>query len=601
MKHSYAGQWLLILILLASGVAWVRGGESAFRRVLRPPRVVAEKNRSASEFVAVLFPRIVPRRTEHAMSVRELGEVLGVLHREGYVTIGVKDVEDFYLRGRRLPPKAALLAFSHDDPRVAGMADAALKSYRMRGVYFISRVSAGGRREERRLLTSHHVRSLSSSGSWDVGWQSQERIPESPEMTGARVLLDHDGLQARPREMSRFTLRFHGSEQGYNDAKTPRHALRIIALGPNRQPRENASVIANSFPRRSEFSDDFSDGRLDADWIEGWGVVAASPKRLVLLPAPNQTGAGLFLRGTETWRDVILEFELKKYQTEFWAYVRHHDDGSFLRIGARGGWWYVEQKIDGNSLPTVLARASMPETLPARVRIVLKDDNAIVHVNGRMQFGHAIRLSPQVERGRLMLGVYNPRPKSALAVLGWVRARPVPERWLALPASFDERRLDELREEAVGSRAFAPRWLRIERDGTVSVAAAQEGLIRSLAGYYSCRLVPMADLPPLGTDPARGERLAAHLAEAAVRLDVSGLNLRLRPEDVASASAARMLTHLRARLRPARRRLWITVEDASRLSVDAASAADGILTPSLTRIPGFEVLEAVSPVLPHGA
>lgn len=594
MRKSYAAQWLLTLAVLAAGAGWLLGGDGVFRRAFRPPRTVPERERTASAFVAVLFPRIVPRRTPHAMSVGELRAVLGTLSREGFVSIGVRDVEDFYLRGRRLPPKAVLLAFSHDDPRVAGLADAALRRYRMRGVYFLSRASKGGRREERRLLTVHHLRRLARSGAWDLGWQQQAEIPALPEMAGARVLLDADGQAPRPAALERYPLRFVGSEQGYNDARVPRGALRILALRPTRPAADNARVVANSFPRRGEFSDDFARG-LDADWISGWGIISRAPGRLVLVPAPDQTGAGMFLRGTEDWRDVIVELELKKYQTEFWTYVRHGDDGSYLRVGARQGWWYVEQKTGAKTLPSVLARASMPERLPARVRIVLKDDTALIHVNGRMQFGHAIRLSPKVAAGRVLLGVYNEKPRSAMAVLGWVRARPVPERWLALPEALDEGGLDELREEAVVSRAFAPRWLSVEKDGRVRVAGSRHSLVRSLAGYYSCRLVPMAELPPLGEDPARTDRLAAGLASAADELDAAGLNLRLRGEDASSPQAERLLLRLRDRLKAGKRRLYVTVDDASRLSRPAAAAVDGVLTPSGGRGAGFEVLEAPEP------
>lgn len=600
MKRSYAAQWMLTFSMIAAGLGWVLGGDGLFRRAFRPPRGVPEKARDAESFVAVLFPRIVPNRTPFAMSIGELKGVLGQLSREGFVSIGARDVEDFYLKGRKLPPKAVLLAFSHDDPRVAGLADAALRRYRMRGVYFLSRTSQGGRREERRLLTRHHLRRLSRSGAWDLGWQQQGALESVPEMAGARALLDVDGRSPKPRDAARFTLRFEGSEQGFNDGRTPRRALRILALRPNLDPREAARVVTNSFPRRGEFSDDFSKP-LDADWIAAWGIVSASPKRLVLLPQPKQTGAGLFLRGTETWRDVIVEFELKKYQTEFWTYLRHKDDGSFLRVGSRGGWWYVEQKTDGKALPSVLARASMPETLPARVRIVLKDDTALVHVNGRMQFGHAIRISPKVDAGRVLISVYNEKPRSALAVLGWVRARPVPERWLALPAAFDEGRLEELREEAVGSRTFAPHWVLVGDDGRVRVTAGQESLVRSLAGYYSCRLVPMADLPLLGSDPARADRMAAGLAEAAETLDAAGLNVRLRREDTASPNGERVLVKLRERLRLGKRRLYVTVDDASHLPGKAAQAVDGVLTPSGARRSGFEVLEAADDMKPHGA
>lgn len=599
-RRSFLPQWLLTLTVLAAGGGWFLGGEGLFRRAFRPPRTVAESRRDASSFVAVLFPRIVPFRAAHAMSVGQLKAVLGSLSREGFVSIGTRDVEDFYLRGRKLPRNAVLLAFSHDDPRVAGLADAALRSRRMRGVYFLSRTSAGGRREERRLLTVHHLRRLARTGAWDLGWQQQAAVPRIPEMAASRTLLDAEGTAPKPRDPERFTLRFAGSEQGYNDGRTPRHALHILVLRPERPAAENARVVVNSFPRVAGLAEDFTRKSLDADWVVEWGVVSASPGRLVLLPAPRQTSAGLFLRGTETWRDSVLEFELKRYSSEFWTYLRYREDGAFLRVGARDGWWYVEQKTDAKALPRVLARASMPPTLPARVRIVLKDDTAIIHVNGRMQFGHAVRLSPKLESGRVLIGVYNEKPKSALAVLGWVRARPVPERWLALPESLDERGLDALREEAVGSRTFAPLWVNVRDDGAVRVRAPQEALVRALAGYYSCRLVPMADLPRLDGDPARAERLAAGLADAAATLDASGLNLRVRREDLGAPQTGLMLARLRERLKPARRRLWVTVDDVSALGAGAAGAVDGVLTPTSARAAGYEVLEAAD-INPHGA
>ncbi|UPT75145.1 MAG: hypothetical protein M0D55_05395 [Elusimicrobiota bacterium] len=99
-----------------------------------------------------------------------------------------------------------------------------------------------------------------------------------------------------------------------------------------------------------------------------------------------------------------------------------------------------------------------------------------------------------------MLGVYDSRSRSALAVISKFRASPAPEEAIAFQdgaprAGFDESRLDDLREAAVLARALSPRWLTVRRDGGIVVAREQEGLIRSLAGFYGCRLLPTAELP----------------------------------------------------------------------------------------------------------
>ena len=92
----------------------------------------------------------------------------------------------------------------------------------------------------------------------------------------------------------------------------------------------------------------------------------AGDRRLALLPTPRQSGAGVFLRGTEKWRNVVLDFDLKRFQKEFWAYARDKAEGSFVRFGARGDSWYVEQKAGPKIPPATLARAPILPSEPAR-------------------------------------------------------------------------------------------------------------------------------------------------------------------------------------------------------------------------------------------
>ena len=601
MKRRYSAAWLALLGCAFACAAWVSRGRAYVRRNAFAAPVIADASRTESQFVAVLLPRITERGERYAMSAADLKTILKGLQDDGCVPIGFSDVEALYARGRKLPPKAVLFAFADDGPRAAELADQALKRLRLRGTEFLLRTAGSDDGAQRRFLTGHAVDQMRRGGAWEFGLVSQETPPTVPEAGRIVALLDDDGHRPAPKRPDSYPLRFVASEMGLNDLGGDPRALRILALKPERAPGENLSVVRNSWPRTAEFVDEFQDGGLGADWVSGWGIVSKGRRRLVLLPTPRQSGAGVFLRGTEQWRDVTLEFELTRYQKEFWAYARYKDDGRFIRIGARGGSWFVEQKTGPKNLPSLLARAPMlDDALPARVRLILKDGAAIVQVNGRMQFGRPLRVNPAVDRGRIVFGVYDARTRGALAVLGSVRAAPLGDRWIAprrgAVRGFEEDRLEGLRAEAVSARAFSPRWVSVASDGAVAVAETQGVLVRSLAGFYGCRLVPMAEFPAFGpslfADPAESEKIQAGLIEAARGLEASGLNLRLRGPEARRPATIAFLSKLRAAFRARRWELWVTVEGPTAPAPELTAAVDGVLTPGAGNSPDLEILTA---------
>ena len=595
MRKSYFGAWLLILACSCAAAEWVMVGRAFVRRTVFGAPPIPAASRTESRFLAVLLPPIASSGGKSAMSSRELARFLEGLKAAGYVSVGLDEIREFYARGRRLPPKAVLVGFAEDDPSGVERADAALKEARWRGVLFITgTASAGGK--ERRLLTAHALGQMRLGGAWEFGAISGLEPASAPAAGGIQALLDDDGRRPAPSRPGLYPLRFKASELGYNDENDPPAALHMMAIHPDRTTDENLRVVANAWPRRTVFADDFGSGGFGADWIAGWGIVSAGQRRLALLPTPRQTGAGVFLRGTEKWRDAVVEFDLKKYQKEFWAYARYDENGSYVRVGARDGYWVMEQKVAAKSLPSMLARSPiLPGTLPAHVRFVLKGNSAIVHVNGRMQFGRALRVSPAVSQGRVFLAVYDARHRAAFAVLTSFRARPTDGEWIAWKAEggrdgFNDGRLESLRERAVYAGVISPRWISIRPEGGVSVAEAQGELIRSLAGFYSCRLVPMADMPSF--DPSAAGALSTGLTDAVLAMGAPGLNLRLRAESLDRPQTLRFLENLRAAFRSRRRELWITVDGDVAIAPAIVAAVDGVLRPVKNISGDFELLHA---------
>ncbi len=606
MKASYARAWLALALLAAAGAAWIGEGQAYFRRRGLESKPVAEAARREPRFLAILLPRITTRPRKYAMSAADLDEFLRGIKSAGFTSIGLDDVCEFYRRKRGLPPKSILIAFAEDDPRSLALADGVLADLHLRGAAFLKRTAEPGDGAERRFLTRHAVAQMRRGGTWTFGRVAEDAPVAGPEGGEYLAVLDADVRTGTAPRTGASALRFAASDMGLDDEESDPMALRALAIRTDLSPAENLRATAGSWPRTGALSDDFRDDGLGPDWFAGWGVVSRGRGRMALVPTPRQSGAGVFLRGTERWRDETVEFELKRYQKEFWAYARYDPDGGYVRVGARGGYWYAEEKTGAKGRTSQLARAPMLDGgLPARVRLVLKGDAAIVHVNGRMQFGHALRVAPAVARGSVAFGVYDPRSRSALGVLSSVRVAPLPEEWLAPSRGargFDESRLGELREEAVFARALAPRWISVASDGGVKIDATQGPLIRALAGFYGCRLVPTAELSAYGSSALADQRAAARalagLADAVRTLDAADLNLRLRGEDAARPETLEFLSRLRVALRAQHARLWVTVDASGLPDAVLRAAVDGVLRPSERKRASLELLEEASAAPP---
>lgn len=601
MKKNFTFGWLLILAGVVALCVWISHGAIFVRKQFFGVAPILAESRTESQFIALLLPPVALERRKYAMATPDLTEFLGALTASGYTSIGIEDVAELYASRRGLPPKAVLITYAQDDPQGIEAADGVMKRLRLRGLAFIRSLAVSGADDQRRYLTRHAVNQMSRGGTWDIGFNSRDSSESFAALGEFRALLDGGN---RPRRVGTGPqpLRFSSSEMSLNDAKDNPYALKVLAIRPERSVSENIGIVHNSWIRSAEFSENFSTTGLRSDWIAGWGVVSMGNHRLAILPTPRQSSAGVFLRGTEKWSDHTLEFELKRYQKEFWAYARYSGDDRFVRVGARNGYWYVEQKIGPKYLPSMLARSPIQEgDLPARVRLVLKGAKAIVHVNGRMQFGKVLSVHPSIDMGRVLLGVYDAKSRSALAVLTSVRAAPLGEAWLSFKRDasdgFDERRLETLREEAVHARALSPRWVAVDSGGGVSVAETQGMLIRSLAGFYGCRLVPMADFPQQGLsalgNPLSVERLVRDLSDAAHDLDVAGLNLRLRGDQAWNLETTTFLKKLHAAFSARHRELWVTVDSNRPSEAAMGLPVDGVLELSDKAMPDFEVLEAL--------
>lgn len=608
LEHRHRAMKMITLLALVGGMFWVFEGRALYRRLVIGYASVPENQRTGDGFIALMFPRVTKKAERLTIAKADLEQVLTGLRNLGYVSIGVRDVEDFYRRDRPLPPRAVLIALERDTPESVALADEALEKARMRGIVFLNKTRQPGERGNQRLaLPPHALEQMRKSGAWDIGWVSdQEPRRAAGEPVRPAVLDLGESKHAWTRNPFRYPVRFIMSRSGFNDGNKLMSALRIYRVRADRTPEESIHTIAASWPRKTAFTDEFKVAGLGLDWVSERGVVVSIGNRLVLVPTPKQKTASVFLSGTEGWRDCVAEFELSKYRRDAWLYARSADD-RWVRLGARNGYWYLQEKTGRDHKPRTIARAPMTIAtgLPARVRLVLKGPWALVHVNGRMQYGKAIRVHSGIDQGRIELDTYDEKPAAALAVVTRFYAAPLNERWLSLNrealasagAQATQDLLEGVRERAVFASVLSPRWLDVLADGRVTPTDADRELVRNLAGYYRCLLVPMVDFAApdarLPADRAAADRMLEDLLASLRGSEAAGLNLRLSSARAAGAQTEYLLSRLRVRLHEQKRRLWLTVEPGA--AHPWLREADGLLRPAGQVGPGAALLDPVAP------
>lgn len=594
MPASYRLTWAALGMLLFGILFWNFGGRAWYRRYVVGFVTAPEEERTAAHFVAVSVPRLSKSGEKYTMKPRDFRKLVASIARAGYVPIMFSDVQDFYERKRLLPPKAILITLDRDDPRSVEWAEGALARHRMRGSIFVNKTYYGTGTIRRHSLAPHAVRQMTKSGAWEFGWFSDDPMP-APEGFQRRPVLDNTTTSGWTRDCGRYPIRYEAANVGYNGFEQSLCGVRLMRVRADRTPEENFTAIESNWPRTKPFFDDFRAGRLKPDWIVNWGVVSGTRNRLAVIPTPRQTSASVHLNGTDEWTDAVVDVTFKKYKRGFWVYLRY-DGKTFVRVGARDGWWKVEQKAAPELPPKTLARAPI-QGLPARLSIVVKNSAVIVHVNGRLAFRNLIQLDPRIEKGRVELIAFDPEKKAALGVVDFFHAAPLPERWLSLDRLAEE--LDQptavaLHDFAVRARGMTPRWYTIKGDGHLLDRSDQLDLVRNLSGFNRCLLAPTVDFEDgslaLPADPGAVDRLIAHIADSARVVAANGVNLRV-PASADRAIATAFSTALRRRLRSEKRKLWVTLEGAGAPHSSWAKAADAVLRPSRRPLDGAELLE----------
>ncbi|MBI4349752.1 MAG: hypothetical protein HY553_23145 [Elusimicrobia bacterium] len=588
---TYRLTWAALFALALIVVWWSTWGSARARRRGLAASAVAEAARTDLHFIVAAFPRITPHGKDSTIRHEAFGEIVAELRRRGYHAIGFADLDDLYAGRRRLPPRSILLAFERDNPESVRLVERVLRRVDWRAAVFQDRSGVSRKDNDiRRALSSHAMNQMLLGGAWDFGTAIMPGSVRPVEGPGRDAVIW--GLTPRRVQVPggvRYGLQL--SKTGYNDADVAPRELRAFIVRPEASVNETIAAIEALQPRAEPFADFFRGERLGPDWVSEWGVIAGNKERLAVLPQPNQRTAVASLKGTDRWTDAVLEFSILRYRGEAWAEARAREPERWVRLGLENDIWRLQQKTADKAKPVTLAQAPLRGELGVPVKLVLKGNWALALIGDRLQFGRGVWLDDALSFGRVQFVAQGARPGSSKAVFGFVRARPLEERWLAFDRAPDvsPELLGSLRAQAVEARVLAPRWIVVGARGSVRVLPPDE-LTRSLAGFYRCRLIPTAVFngwPRPQDFRATAEGLAA-VAEA---LNVPGVNLRLPPDTPGASGLAR---ELRAALWRRHRLLWVTVRNDAQAR-QWADDAEQVLSSHGTDASGVETLRRREP------
>lgn len=124
-------------------------------------------NNQDSGFIAVSYFGVDRTGNDTLISTKRLDEQLKALKNNGYVTITQKDVVDYYLKGKALPPKSIFLLFEDGRRDTAIFSQKIIEEYNLKATMLT--YADKFEKEDSKFLSSNELLELVDSSYWELG------------------------------------------------------------------------------------------------------------------------------------------------------------------------------------------------------------------------------------------------------------------------------------------------------------------------------------------------------------------------------------------------------------------------------------------------
>jgi len=124
-------------------------------------------NNQDSGFITVSYFGVDRTGNDTLISTKRLDEQLKALKNNGYVTITQKDVVDYYLKGKALPPKSLFLLFEDGRRDTAIFSQKIIEEYNLKATMLTYADKFA--KEDSKFLSSNELLELVDSSYWELG------------------------------------------------------------------------------------------------------------------------------------------------------------------------------------------------------------------------------------------------------------------------------------------------------------------------------------------------------------------------------------------------------------------------------------------------
>jgi len=571
-RHLRSFLWWLALAAVGVALYWQ---QQPARSPSAPGHPVPRPEREA--FLALSFGRISETIPE-ALPAPTFREQLAGLKHAGYSTISLADLDAFYRNRNPLPAHPLLLIFGEAQRETMEIADATLAALGMRGVLFVNLHGVAESNVD--LVSRHRLQQLVANGRWEAGVDSaaaeaQEQNPAAIYDSHRRdreLLEDWLGSPVLALAEQRQRLDDQTREDAWNrGVRTAGYRLGLVLAPPRanyvddspfqirsvRTAREwdgaeVAAQLAAREPRRGAYLDEFRAAEPSPAWVVDHGEIAIEDNALRISGKEGQSGAQVWLAGTERWRDASITVSLDRRPTgQFWMALRTRGAGPALRLGVAGGRAVMQQSVNGET-HELAAR----EIGNARVELTLRmiGARADATLNGEPMLQRPAEIPAALDAGAVTLAVWSPKGEASAQVRR-IETQPLSPALAVVSASPNDASWNELRRRADRLSIVSPR-------GAVA-ADAESDARATLAVEIFARYHRLHIFPALAVDrhpaPPEARRLVDQALRSVQSSDVDGLNLVVAPAIVSSREGLDLVSTLRSRLTEKHKALIVTV------------------------------------------
>jgi len=549
LKANYKQAWLYFLIIVSLIVAW--GG--VIRFALMQTFAVDNNQdvpRTSETFVAIAYEGI--SESEFEVTPKVFAEQIDTLEEAGYNAISLQDVKAFYEDGTLLPEKALLLTFDHSRKSSYFDARRVLKDYGWRAVMFVWTKPILN--EDPAALRWPYIRAMINSGSWEAGAQSQqgfERIPtdregtlrnflttpqwlssenryETPREFEARLRKDHEFVfnlikEETNRDPIAFAFPYGDFGQFDERALLTRQlnmdlvdeyydlgfvlgnaALNTRFSNPNRLNRllvqrdwSGEDLLARLEAARPQELGTSTEKLLSEEvrWQHDWGLFTIEDDTLRLEATPDNTGAKVWINGTDLYRDFRASFVMKLNKGQAGIFLRASKDGEshlYLGMGYDGEVW-LRQKMPG--MESITLGTSRFEKRPdgtVHLELFSRDNQLFASISGSPLFDEVILTRGANNPGMVGLSVWDPEVGTADLEVLEVNVETFHNRivtWDPIPAGLPNV-ASWMNENGYKYTILSPPWLRFGLEGRSEQVGWDPVYYADLAQVYNMEFGP---------------------------------------------------------------------------------------------------------------